>query len=244
MEIWPAIDLRGGKCVRLQQGDYQRETVFGEDPAAMARHWVTLGAKHLHLVDLDGDRDGRVENLAGVRAIVESVGVNCELGGGIRSEALIRELLDLGLDRLVIGTLAIDQPDWFRLMCRKFPGRLVLGIDAREGRVAVRGWQETSTVAAAALARQFAGEPIAAVIYTNIAADGMLTGPNYAGLAEMLAAVDAPLVASGGVATSEDVARLAAAGVAECIIGRALYEGTLSLPDALVAARRTVKQSR
>ncbi len=244
MEIWPAIDLRGGKCVRLQQGDYQRETVFGEDPAAMARHWVAQGAKHLHLVDLDGARDGRLENLAGVRAIVESVGVDCELGGGIRNEAAIRELLDLGLDRLVIGTLAIDRPDWFRLMCRKFPGRLVLGIDARDGRVAVRGWQETSTVAAAELARQFSDEPMAAIIYTDIAADGMLTGPNYAALAEMLAAAEAPLVASGGVATREDVARLAAAGVAECIIGRALYEGTLSLPDALAAARRTVTQTR
>ncbi len=237
MEIWPAIDLRGGKCVRLQQGDYQRETVFGDDPAAMARHWVARGAQHLHLVDLDGARDGRVTNLAGVRAIVESVGVDCELGGGIRDEAAIRQLLDLGLDRLVIGTLAMEQPEWFRRMCRKYPGRLALGIDAREGRVAVRGWKETSGVAAAELARQFAGVPLAAVIYTDIAADGMLTGPNYAGLADMLATVDAPLVASGGVARKEDVARLAAVPVAGCIIGRALYEGTLSLPDALAAAR-------
>ncbi len=244
MEIWPAIDLRGGKCVRLQQGDYQRETVFGEDPAAMARHWVALGAQHLHLVDLDGARHGQVENLAGIRAIVESVGVDCELGGGIRSEAAIREMLDLGLDRLVIGTLALSQPEWFRLMCRKFPGRLVLGIDAREGRVAVRGWRETSAVAAAELARQFAGVALAAVIYTDIAADGMLAGPNLAALAEMLAAVDAPLLASGGVTSKEDVARLAATGVAGCIIGRALYEGTLSLPEALAAARRQATPSR
>ena len=243
VEIWPAIDLRGGKCVRLQQGDYQRETVFGDDPAAMARHWVARGAEHLHLVDLDGARDGRVTNLAGVRAIVESVGVDCELGGGIRDEAAIRQLLDLGLDRLVIGTLAIEQPEWFRRMCRKYPGRLALGIDAREGRVAVRGWKETSAVAAAELARQFAGVPLAAVIYTDIAADGMLTGPNYAGLAEMLGAADAPLVASGGVARKEDVARLAAVPVAGCIIGRALYEGTLSLPDALAAARGATHSS-
>ncbi len=244
MEIWPAIDLRGGKCVRLQQGDYQRETVFGEDPAAMARHWVALGAQHLHLVDLDGARDGQVTHLAGVRAIVESVGVDCELGGGIRSEETIRELLDLGLDRLVIGTLAIRQPEWFRLMCRKYPGRLVLGIDAREGRVAVDGWRETSTTEAAELARQFAGLALAAVIYTDIAADGMLAGPNLAALAEMLAAVDVPLVASGGVTNKEDVARLAATGVAGCIIGRALYEGTLGLPEALAAARRQVSSSR
>ena len=157
VEIWPAIDLRGGKCVRLQQGDYQRETVFGEDPAAMARHWVALGAEHLHLVDLDGARDGQSTIWPASAPSSRRSGSPCELGGGIRSEETIRELLDLGLDRLVIGTLAIRQPDWFRQMCRKFPGRLVLGIDAREGRVATDGWLETSDMAAAELARQFAG---------------------------------------------------------------------------------------
>ncbi len=236
MEIWPAIDLRGGKCVRLQQGDYDRETVFGDDPAAMALHWGKLGAQHLHLVDLDGARAGRPANLQSVRAIVEAVDIPCELGGGIRNEETIRELLDLGLSRLVIGTLALREPDWFREMCGKFPGKLVLGIDAREGRVATDGWLETSDVKATELAAQFAGEPIAAVVYTDIATDGMLRGPNLPAMAEMQVAVAWPVIASGGVTAKENVARLAAAGMAGCIIGRALYEGTLTLPDALAAA--------
>jgi phosphoribosylformimino-5-aminoimidazole carboxamide ribotide isomerase len=237
VRIWPAIDLRGGKCVRLQQGDYGRETVFGDDPAAMARHWVGLGAECLHLVDLDGARDGEPRNLASVEAIVGAANVPCELGGGIRSEATIGRLLDLGLARLVIGTLALKQPDWFRAMCRAYPGRLVLGIDARDGHVAAEGWLETSRTDAVELARQFAGEPLAAIVYTDIATDGMLTGPNVPAMAAMQSAVDVPVVASGGVATRDDVARLAAVPMAGCIIGRAFYEGTLTLPEAIRAGR-------
>ena len=236
MEVWPAIDLRGGNCVRLKQGDYGRETVFGEDPAAMARHWVDLGGQRLHLVDLDGARRGRPANLESVRAILQAVDVPCELGGGIRDEQTIRELLDLGLARLVIGSLAVRQPEWFRQMCRQFPGKLVLGIDAKDGKVATDGWEQTSDMGAVELARQFSGEPITAINYTDIATDGMLTGPNVAAMAEMRSAVEVPVVASGGVTTAEDVARLADAGMAGCIIGRALYEETLTLPDALAAA--------
>ena len=236
MQVWPAIDLRSGRCVRLRQGDYGQETVFGEDPAAMARHWVEQGAACLHLVDLDGAKDGAPANLPSVRAIVAAAGVPCELGGGIRSEEAIRQLLDLGLTRLVIGTLAIKQPEWFRQMCRAFPGRLALGVDARNGRVATDGWLETSETTAVALARQFTSEPLAAVIYTDIATDGMLAGPNVEAMAEMQRAIDLPVVASGGVTTAADVARLAAVPMAGCIIGRALYEGTLTLLDALAAA--------
>jgi phosphoribosylformimino-5-aminoimidazole carboxamide ribotide isomerase len=238
VEVWPAIDLRGGKCVRLQQGDYGRETVFGEDPAAMARHWVELGAERLHLVDLDGAREGEPANLASVRAIVEAVEVPCELGGGIRDEDSIRRLLDLGLARLVIGTLAVREPAWFREMAGRFAGKLVLGIDARDGRVAAQGWTETSEVEAVELARRFAVEPIAAIVYTDIATDGMMSGPNVAAMAAMQAAVDVPVVASGGVTTAEDVAALRGEGMAGCIIGRALYEGKLKLPQALAAARQ------
>jgi phosphoribosylformimino-5-aminoimidazole carboxamide ribotide isomerase len=202
----------------------------------MARQWVDLGAKCLHLVDLDGAREGRPANRPSVRSIVETVGVPCELGGGIRNEESIRDLLDLGLSRLVIGTLALSEPDWFRQMCRKFPGRLVLGIDARGGRVATEGWRSTSDVAATELARRFAGEPLAAIVYTDIATDGMMAGPNVAEMAAMRAAVEWPVVASGGVTTKDDVARLAAVPMAGCIIGRALYEGTLTLSEALAAA--------
>lgn len=236
MQIWPAIDLRGGQCVRLEQGDYDRETVFGADPAAMARHWVERGATCLHLVDLDGARDGKPTNLASVRAILGAVQVPCELGGGVRSEQTIRELLEENVSRLVIGTKALKEPEWFRRLCRMFPERLVLGIDARNGMVATEGWLQTSETSAVDLARQFEGEPIAAIIYTDIATDGMLAGPNVAAMRQMQAAVDVPVVASGGVTTVDDVKALARAGLAGCIIGRALYEGRISLAEAHAAA--------
>jgi phosphoribosylformimino-5-aminoimidazole carboxamide ribotide isomerase len=204
----------------------------------MARHWVDLGAERLHLVDLDGARDGHPANLSSVRAIMEASGVPCELGGGIRNEDCIRQLLDIGLQRLVIGTLALRQPDWFRQMCRQFPGRLVLGIDARNGRVATDGWLTTSDVSATELAGWFAGEAVAAINYTDIATDGMMGGPNVAAMAAMQAAVEWPVVASGGVTTRADVERLAAVPMPGCIIGRAFYEGTLTLPEALAAAKR------
>lgn len=239
MEIWPAIDLCGGKCVRLQQGDFTRQTVFGDDPAVMARHWVSLGADRLHLVDLDGARAGTVVNWESLKAILRAVGVPCQLGGGIRSEQTIQEALELGLARLVVGTQAIHQPEWFRQMCRRFPGRLVLGIDARGGRVATHGWTQTSGVDAVELAKQFDSEPIAAIVYTDITTDGMLAGPNVPAMAAMQAAVRCPVIASGGVTTVEDVAQLAQAGLSGCIIGRALYEGTMALPDAIRAGRRS-----
>jgi phosphoribosylformimino-5-aminoimidazole carboxamide ribotide isomerase len=244
MQIWPAIDLRGGKCVRLRQGDYGRETVFGDDPAAMARHWVAQGADCLHLVDLDGARLGRPGNLDSIRAIVTAVDVPCELGGGVRDEATIGAMLDLGVARLVIGTQALKEPDWFREVCGRFPGKLALGLDARDGRVATDGWLDTSDVSANDLARQLADLPLAALTYTEIAADGMMAGPNLAAQQEMQRAVPTPVIASGGVTTADDVAALAAVPMAGCIIGRALYEGTLTLRDALDAARGTAQPDR
>jgi phosphoribosylformimino-5-aminoimidazole carboxamide ribotide isomerase len=235
VEIWPAIDIRGGKCVRLAQGDYRRETVFSRDPVAVARQWVEQGAKCLHLVDLDGAREGRAVNLPIVKAIAEAAGVPCEFGGGIRSEYAIQEAIKAGAQRIIIGTLALKEPAWFRRMCQKYPHRLVLGIDARDGLVATEGWLKTNQIPAVELAQLFTGEPIAAVIYTDIAADGMLGGPNVEAMAAMQRAVAWPVIASGGVTTKEDVARLAAVPMAGCIIGRALYEGTLTLPDALAA---------
>ncbi|MEX2119461.1 MAG: 1-(5-phosphoribosyl)-5-[(5-phosphoribosylamino)methylideneamino]imidazole-4-carboxamide isomerase [Pirellulales bacterium] len=236
MQIWPAIDLRGGQCVRLQQGDYHRETVFGNDPAAMAVRWVQQGAQCLHLVDLDGAKLGRPANLEAVKDILDAVDVPCELGGGIRDDESIAALLELGLQRLVIGTRALEEPDWFRAMCRRFPDRLALGLDAREGRVATHGWLATSDVAAADLAARYVEEPLAAIIYTDIARDGMLSGPNLPAMRELVSTTDIPVVASGGVRRAGDVADLALAGVAGCIIGRALYEGMLTLADALAAA--------
>lgn len=236
MQIWPAIDLLGGKCVRLQQGDYNRETVYSDDPVSVARRFQSEGAQHLHVVDLDGARAGRPVNLEAVRAIVDAVDLECELGGGVRDEAAIAALLDLGLSRLVLGTSALKRPEWFRDMCEKFPGRLVLGVDARDGLVATDGWLETSSVAAPQLIQQFEGAPLAAIVYTDIATDGMLAGPNVPAMREMQAATPTPVVASGGVTTADDVAALASAGLAGAIVGRALYAGTLTLGDALAAA--------
>jgi phosphoribosylformimino-5-aminoimidazole carboxamide ribotide isomerase len=241
MEVYPAIDLRGGKCVRLRQGDYNQETVFGDDPAEMARRWVAQGASRLHLVDLDGARDGTLANHPAIAAIVAAVDVPCQMGGGVRDEDAIGRLLDLGLSRLVVGTRAIKEPEWFAAMCRQFPHQLALGIDARAGLAATDGWRETSRTPAVELARRFAELPVAAIVYTDIAKDGMMAGPNLAAMEEMARAVEAPVIASGGVTTAQDVANLAGCGLAGCIIGRALYEGSLSLTDALEAAQEKHK---
>lgn len=235
MELWPAIDLRGGKCVRLKQGDYRQETIYGDHPAEMARRWVAEGATRLHLVDLDGARDGKGANRQAVAEIVQAVAVPCQLGGGIRDTATIRELLSLGLSRLVIGTKALKEPEWFRAVCREFPQQLALGIDARDGRVATDGWLETSDVSAISMAEQFANEPVAAIIYTDISKDGMLQGPNVAAMAEMQQAVALPVIASGGVTTVDDLRELARRRMAGAILGRALYEGRIQLSEALLA---------
>ncbi len=239
MQIWPAIDLLGGKCVRLQQGDYGRETVFSDDPVAQALAFQQAGAKHLHLVDLDGARDGRPTNRAVIREIVFAVDMQCELGGGVRSQAIIDDLLALGLDRLVLGTAALKNAAWFREMCVAYPEQLVLGIDARDGFVATDGWLETSSVRATELADQFLDVPLAAIVYTDIATDGMMQGPNVLEMTRMQQHVSVPVVASGGVTTIDDVSELAAAGLAGAIIGRALYEGTIDLAAAIKLAQES-----
>ncbi|MFN3153722.1 1-(5-phosphoribosyl)-5-[(5-phosphoribosylamino)methylideneamino]imidazole-4-carboxamide isomerase [Bremerella sp.] len=236
MQIWPAIDLLGGNCVRLQQGDYNRETVYGDDPAEMAKRWVDEGADCLHLVDLDGAKDGSLKNRDAISAIVAAVDIPCEVGGGIRDEKTIQELLDLGLARLVIGTKALREPDWFAAMCEKFPEKLVVGIDAKEGMVATDGWLEVSTTSAIDLAKTFEHLPMAAIIYTDIATDGMLAGPNVEAMQAMKEAVKVPVVASGGVTSVEDVRNLTAAGLDGAIVGRSLYEGRLTVRQAVEAA--------
>ena len=198
-----------------------------------------MGAGCLHLVDLDGAKEGSPRNLESVEAILAAVDVPCELGGGIRDRETIGILLEKGLARLVIGTKALKEADWFRGMSREFPRRLVLGIDAKDGMVATDGWLETSRTEALDMARRFAGEPIKAINYTDIATDGMLAGPNVGAMAAMQRAVSVPVIASGGVTTAEHVRALAEAKLAGCIIGRALYEGSLTLPEALDAAAGT-----
>jgi phosphoribosylformimino-5-aminoimidazole carboxamide ribotide isomerase len=236
--ILPAIDLRGGRCVRLRQGDYDQETVFGDDPAAMARRWVDQGATFLHLVDLDGARVGHSVNGASVCRIVEAAGVPCQLGGGLRNEADIEQALGWGIHRVVLGTRALQDPAWCEAVSHRFPGRVALGIDARQGRVATEGWRHTSERSALDLARRCDGWPLAALIYTDISRDGMLEGPNVEATAELAAAVTVPVIASGGVTTLADVAHLARCGLAGCIIGRALYEGHIDLAAAIDLANK------
>jgi phosphoribosylformimino-5-aminoimidazole carboxamide ribotide isomerase len=236
--ILPAIDIRGGQCVRLRQGDYDQETVFGDDPAAVARRWVEQGATFLHLVDLDGARSGHPVNQESIRRIVTSSGVPCQLGGGLRTEADIAETLSWRVDRVVVGTKALQDPAWLQAVCQRFPGRIVLGIDAKNGRVAVDGWTAVTDRPALDLARQFATWPLAALVYTDISRDGMMAGPNLDALGEVTKAVSLPVIASGGVTTLDDVRRLARLNLAGCIIGRALYEGRLQLTEAISCVSR------
>ncbi|MSR56092.1 MAG: 1-(5-phosphoribosyl)-5-[(5-phosphoribosylamino)methylideneamino]imidazole-4-carboxamide isomerase [Planctomycetaceae bacterium] len=244
LEIIPAIDLRDGNCVRLRQGDYSQETVFGDDPAQMALRWQAAGARRLHLVDLDGAKAGRPVNLEAICAIVGAIGVPCQLGGGLRDETTIRLMLDdVGVGRVIVGTQALKQPEWFREMAYKFPERLVLGIDARNSMVATEGWLDVSQTSAFDLAKQYAELPLAAVIYTNIANDGMLAGVDAATLADLarLADLGLPVIASGGVTSIADVENLVRIcrthpQLEGAIVGRAIYEGTLDLGAALELA--------
>ncbi len=233
MQVIPAIDIRGGHCVRLRQGDFDQETIFGDDPEAMAARWQSEGASRIHLVDLDGAKSGRPVNVDAVRRILANVGVPCQLGGGIRDESTIATWLEAGLERIVVGTQALRDPDWFGRMARAYPGRLLLGLDARDGRVAAQGWLEVSSVAALALAQEFDSLPMAGIIYTDIARDGTLEGPNLGAINTLAETVRTPVIASGGVGKLEDLERLATLPIAGCIVGRALYDGRFTLKEAL-----------
>ncbi len=236
MQIWPAIDVRLGRCVRLQQGDFAREIVFPHDPVEAAHHWHRQGATRLHVVDLDGARDGRSVNFGAVSRIAKEVPVVVQLGGGLRDRDTVERALAAGVDRVVVGTAAASGSPWVSQAITAFPQRIAIGIDARDGVVATSGWLETTSLRAVDLARTMAALPIAAIIFTDIRADGMLQGPGMTAIQEMREAVDVPVIASGGVASVSDIQRLAAIGVDGVIIGRALYEGQLTLEACLRAA--------
>lgn len=240
MDLYPAIDIRDGKCVRLRQGDYNDETIFADDPVEMASRWKDAGAQWLHLVDLDGARDGRPVNHSVVKRIVDAVGIPCQMGGGIRSRENISTAIDeLGLSRVIIGTQALKEPDWFIQQCEAFPQKLALGLDARDSMVATEGWLEVSSVSAMDLAARFVDVPISAVIYTNIANDGMMQGVDSDTLADLkaLAEMKLPVIASGGVTTMEDVVAINEIAkevptLIGAIVGRAIYEGTIDTAEA------------
>lgn len=236
MQVYPAIDLRGGQCVRLRQGDYNQETVFGADPAAMAVRWVDDGATFLHLVDLDGAKEGRPINGESIRAIVRASKVPCQLGGGLRTREDIALALSWGVSRVIVGTKALQSPTWLDEMATAFPGQIVLGIDAKEGQVAMHGWLDVSTTSALDLAKRFDDLPLAGLVYTDISRDGMMQGVNAPAMAEMARATKVPVIASGGVTTLDDIRALAAIPMPGVIVGRALYEGRLKLHEILMAA--------
>lgn len=238
MILYPAIDLKDGACVRLLRGDMDAATVYGTDPGAQARSFQDAGAQWLHLVDLNGAFAGQPVNAAAVQAILSVVDIPVQLGGGIRDMATIEGWLDRGIARVILGTVAVEDPDLVRAAARAFPGQVAVGIDARAGRVATRGWAEESDVMAPDLARRFEDAGVAAIIYTDIDRDGAMGGPNVGATEALARAVSIPVIASGGVSSLDDVLALKATGViGGAISGRALYDGALDLGAALAALR-------
>ena len=240
MIIYPAIDIRGGRCVRLTEGRFDAETVFADDPAEMALKWAGLGAEFLHLVDLDGALAGEGKNVPVIERILQSVNIPVQLGGGIRNLETIEKLLALGVTRLILGSAAVKNPQLVEEACKKYPGHIAVGIDAKNGDVAIEGWGQGSGVAATELAKKMAAYGVETIIYTDISRDGMLSGVNVEATAALARACGVPIIASGGVASLEDIRRVKAVesdGVQGCIIGKAIYTGAVDLKAALALAK-------
>lgn len=238
MEVIPAIDLLGGNCVRLYQGDYGQSEVFGEDPVTMAKKWQDQGATRLHLVDLDGAKTGEPINLGAIAAIVEALNIPVQVGGGLRDRSRVAQLLSLGVKNAILGTVAVEKPELVGELCDEFPGQIIVGIDARNGKVATKGWLETSEVEAVELAQRMAKFGAAAIIYTDIYRDGTMQGPNLDALRDLCTHIDIPVIASGGVSSVTDLLSLLgleAIGVTGAIVGRAIYTGDVVLKDAIRA---------
>ncbi|MCM3029605.1 1-(5-phosphoribosyl)-5-[(5-phosphoribosylamino)methylideneamino]imidazole-4-carboxamide isomerase [Niallia taxi] len=239
--LYPAIDMRGGKCVRLLQGDYDKETVYGDSPFDMAKSFADQGAKWIHMVDLDGAKDGKRVNDSFVIETAKKLGVSVQIGGGIRTEEDIVHYLDNGVTRVIIGSIAISNPDFAIEMIKKYGSAIALGIDAKNGFVATHGWIETSEIRAVDLGKRFADAGAETFIFTDIATDGMLSGPNLLAVKELAAVTKKDVIASGGVSSLEDLVALkqySKDGVAGAIIGKALYEGRFTLRDALNEVER------
>jgi len=241
MLILPAIDLKGGKCVRLYQGEMESAKVYSESPEEIALQWQTLGAKMIHVVDLDGAVAGEPRNLGAIARILEAVEVPIELGGGIRSEEIVEDYLQLGVDRVILGTIAYQNRDLVNNVCEMFPGKIAVGIDAKGGYVAVQGWQEVTDKSAMSLAQELEAAGVSHIIYTDIARDGALSGPNLEATAALAEAISIPVVLSGGMHTHDDLleaAKLEEKGVRGVILGRSLYEGTIDLAEAINAIQK------
>lgn len=240
MIIFPAIDIRGGKCVRLTEGRFDKETVFADCPADMAKKWASAGAAYLHLVDLDGALAGKPVNTAAVKEILRAAQIPAQLGGGIRTIEGVREALALGVSRVILGSAAVRDPELVRLACTEFGDKIVVGIDARDGIVAVDGWGVSGDVGAEELAKEMAAAGVKRIIYTDISRDGTLSGVNIAATAKLAGAAGIPVIASGGVSSLEDiraVKRVEGGNVEGVIVGKAIYTGAVDLKEALAVAK-------
>ncbi|KPJ55779.1 MAG: 1-(5-phosphoribosyl)-5-[(5-phosphoribosylamino)methylideneamino] imidazole-4-carboxamide isomerase [Deltaproteobacteria bacterium DG_8] len=236
MQIIPAIDLKGGYCVRLEQGEMSRETIFSPHPAEVARHWESLGSKMLHIVDLEGAFTGKPQNQDAIYQILRSVAIPLQLGGGIRNLNTIEHYLSLGVKQVVLGTIAYQQPSLLKEACQKFPHQIVVSVDARDGKIAIKGWSETIAERATDLVKGLEDKGVEAIVFTDIKRDGMMSGPNVKSIKELAEATHIPLIASGGVTTLnhiKELVKLEDCGVEGIIIGRALYEGSIDLRKAL-----------
>jgi len=239
MIVIPAIDLKGGKCVRLLQGRAEDETVYSDDPVATALKWQGLGAELIHMVDLDGAFTGEQKNIEAIKAVRKGTDIALELGGGIRDLDRIAMLLDIGIDRVILGTVAAEKPELVSEASKKFPGRVLVGIDAKEGKVAVKGWTEVTGHDAAAFAMEMESRGAAGIIYTDISRDGMLTGPNIEATANIVRSVGIPVIASGGVSSIDDIRNLLGiGGVWGAITGKAIYSGSLELAEAIALTKK------
>ena len=238
MNVIPAIDILEGRCVRLYQGDYSQSETFNENPVEVAKQWADQGATRLHLVDLDGAKAGQPVNQKTIEAIVKAVDVPVQVGGGLRNYASVADVLALGVERAILGTVAVEEPELVGQLCGEFPGQIVVGIDARNGKVATKGWLETSEVLATELAERMAKLGVAAIVYTDIHRDGTMAGPNIPALRELASAIAIETIASGGISSITDLLSLLAlepVGVKSAIVGRALYTGDIVLKEAIQA---------
>ncbi len=237
LQLLPAIDLKGGQCVRLRQGRMEDSTVFGDDPVAMASQWVEQGCNRLHLVDLDGAFEGKPMHAEVVAAISKKFpDLTIQIGGGIRTVETVEEYLAAGVSYVIIGTQAVRNPPFVTELCQKFPGHVIVGIDAKNGMVAVEGWAEASTTAADELAKKFEDQGVSAIVYTDISRDGMMQGVNVEATANLATSISIPVIASGGVTDINDIIRINQvkdSGIEGVIMGRALYEGTLTMAEAI-----------
>ncbi|HAV10813.1 MAG TPA: 1-(5-phosphoribosyl)-5-((5-phosphoribosylamino)methylideneamino)imidazole-4-carboxamide isomerase [Dehalococcoidia bacterium] len=237
MDIIPAVDLKNGKCVRLYQGDYTKETIYADDPVTIAQQWYDTGARRLHIVDLDGAKSGRMTNAFIIERIVKQIAAPIQVGGGIRDESTVKRLLDMGIKRVILGTIAIEQPEIIDKLCAKYGDAIIVGIDARDGYVATRGWYTETQRTAVDLGLEMKRRGVQRILYTDIKRDGTLTEPNFAAITELSEKLQIAVIAAGGISSLDHIRKLMDCGIDGAILGKALYTGHINLEEALAAQK-------